>query len=69
MLMGFDFFMKIGVVTEVEKGLIHTCTWPGFYVQVILFNTINMVIEPMVPMGQSKSFLIGTKRGALTMKN
>lgn len=66
--MGFDFFMKIGVVIEVEKGLIHICTWPRFDVQVILFNTINMVIELMVPMGQGKSFFIGTKRGALTMK-
>jgi hypothetical protein len=68
MLMGFDFFMKIGVVIEVEKGLIHICTWPRFDVQVILFNTINMVIELMVPMGQGKSFFIGTKRGTLTMK-
>lgn len=69
MFMGFDFFMKIGVVIEVEKGLIHICTWPGFDVQILVFNTIHMVIELMVPMGQGKSFIIGTKRGALTMKS
>jgi hypothetical protein len=69
MFMGFDFFMKIGVVIEVEKGLIHICTWLGFDVQILVFNTIDMVIELMVPMGRGKSFIIGTKRGALTMKS
>jgi hypothetical protein len=61
--------MKISVVIEVEKGLIHIHTWPGFDIQILLFNTINMLIELMVPMGWGKNFLIGTKKGALTMKN
>jgi len=43
MLMGLDFFMKIGDVVDVEKGLIQIKNSPGLDVQVLPPNTINVV--------------------------
>ncbi len=43
LLMGLDFFMKIGDVVDVEKGLIQIKNSPGLDVQVLPPNTINVV--------------------------
>jgi len=43
LLMGLNFFMKIGDVMDVEKCLIQIKNWPRLDVQVVPPNIINVV--------------------------
>lgn len=43
LLLGFDFPMKIGVVVDVEKGVIQVQNGPNVAVEVSLFNVVNML--------------------------
>jgi hypothetical protein len=42
LLLGLDFLMKIGVVVDVEKGVIQVRNGPSVVVEVLLFNVVNM---------------------------
>jgi hypothetical protein len=43
LLLGLDFLMKIGVVVDVEKGVIQVCSGPGMEVEVLPLNVVNML--------------------------
>jgi len=43
LLLGLDFPMKIGVVVDVEKGVIQVQNGPNVAVEVSLFNVVNML--------------------------
>ncbi len=43
LLLGLDFLMKIGVVVDVEKGVIQVWNGVGVVVEVLLFNVVNML--------------------------
>jgi hypothetical protein len=43
LLLGLDFLMKIGVVIDVEKGVIQVCSGPGMEVEVLPLNVVNML--------------------------
>ncbi len=43
LLLGLDFLMKIGVVVDVEKGVIQVRNEPGMEVEVLPLNVVNML--------------------------
>ncbi len=42
-LLGLDFLMKIGVVVDVEKEVIHVRNRHGVTIEVLPFNVVNML--------------------------
>lgn len=46
LLLGLDFPMKIGVVVDVEKGVIQVQNGPNVAVEVSLFNMLYLVTKP-----------------------
>ncbi len=43
LLLGLDFLMKIGVIVDVEKGVIQVRNGPNVAMEVLLFNVMNML--------------------------
>jgi hypothetical protein len=43
LLLGLDFLIKIGVVIDVEKGVIKVHNGPGMEVDVLPLNVMNML--------------------------
>jgi hypothetical protein len=42
-MLGLDFFMKIGVVVDVEKGVIHVQNGPSMEVELLPLMVVNML--------------------------
>ncbi len=43
LFLGLDFFMKIGAIMDVEKGVIHVRNEPKMEVEVLPLNVVNML--------------------------
>jgi hypothetical protein len=43
LLLGLDFLIKIGLVIDVEKGVIQVCNGPEMEVEVLPLNVMNML--------------------------
>jgi hypothetical protein len=46
-MLGLDFFMKIGVVVDVEKGVIHVQNGPSMEVELLPLMVVNM-LHPII---------------------
>jgi hypothetical protein len=49
LLLGLDFLMKIGVVVDVEKGVIQVRNGPSVAVEVLPLNVVNMLHKILGP--------------------
>ncbi len=43
LLLGLDFFIKIGTIINVEKGIIHVHNSPRMEMEVLPLNVVNML--------------------------
>ncbi len=43
LLLGLDFLIKIGIVVDVDKGIIQVCNGPGMEVEVLPLDVVNML--------------------------
>jgi hypothetical protein len=43
MLLGLDFFIKVGTIVDVEKGIILVCNKPKMEVEVLSLNVMSML--------------------------